>query len=86
MNKSLRAIIAALLVIVIMFSGITICQHLGKSWRVDITEQKIYTLSDGSKNILAKLGQPITMKFYYAKTAASKGPETFFEVWARNFF
>jgi ABC-2 type transport system permease protein len=75
MNKSLRAIIAALLVIIIMFSGITICQQLGKSMRLDITQQKIYTLSDGSKNILAKLGQPITMKFYYAKTAASKGPD-----------
>lgn len=75
MNKPLKSIIAALLVLIIMFSTITILQQLTKSMRLDITEQKIYTLSKGSKNILAKLSQPLTLKFYYAKTAASKGPD-----------
>lgn len=75
MNRTCRAILAALLIGIIMFSGIIVCQHLGSALRADITEQKLYTLSEGSRNILARLSQPITMKLYYAKTAASKAPD-----------
>jgi ABC-2 type transport system permease protein len=74
-NRTVRVIIGAIFVFVITFSAISICQNIGKTLRVDITEQKIYTLSDGTKAILAKLNQPITLKLYYAKTAAMKGPD-----------
>jgi ABC-2 type transport system permease protein len=74
-NRTVKAIIGAIFVFVITFSAISICQNIGKTLRVDITEQKIYTLSDGTKAILAKLNQPITLKLYYAKTAAMKGPD-----------
>jgi len=75
MNRTIRAIIGAVLILVITFSAISICQNIGRWFRVDITEQKLYTLSDGTKTILAKLNQPITLKFYYAKTAALKAPD-----------
>jgi len=74
-NRTIRAAIGAIFVFVIMFSAISICQNIGKMLRVDITEQRIYTLSDGTKAILAKLNQPIALKLYYAKTAAMKGPD-----------
>jgi ABC-2 type transport system permease protein len=74
-NRTIRTIIGAIFVFIIMFSAISICQNIGKTLRVDITEQKIYTLSDGTKAILARLNQPITLKLYYAKTAAMKGPD-----------
>ena len=75
MNRTIRAIIGTGFVLIIVFSAISISQNIGKSWKVDVTEQKIYTLSDGTKSILAKLNQPITAKLYYAKTAALKGPD-----------
>lgn len=74
-NRIIRAIIAALLVLVITFSAISICQNIGKRLKVDVTDQKLYTLSDGTKAILAKLHQPITLKLYYAKTATLKAPD-----------
>lgn len=74
-NRTLRTIIAVLFVLVIIFSAISICQNLGKGWKADITDQKLYTLSDGTKSILGKLSQPIKAKLYYAKTAALKGPD-----------
>ncbi len=43
--------------------------------RLDLTEERIYTLSEGTKNILKSVGIPITIKLYYSKTAASKGAE-----------
>ncbi len=75
MNRTMRAVIGAILVLVIAFSGISISQNIGSRWKVDVTQQKLYTLSDGTKAILAKLNQPIKVKLYYAKTAALKGPD-----------
>ncbi len=75
MSRTLRAIIAAVLVLVITLAAISICQNIGKGMKVDITDQRLYTLSDGTKAILGKLNQPITAKLFYAKTAALKGPD-----------
>ncbi|MCP4263578.1 MAG: hypothetical protein GY774_39640 [Planctomycetes bacterium] len=74
-NSTLRTIIAVVFVLIIIFSAISICQNIGKGFKADVTDQKLYTLSDGTKSILGKLNQPITAKLYYAKTAALKGPD-----------
>jgi ABC-type uncharacterized transport system involved in gliding motility auxiliary subunit len=57
------------------FSAISICQNVGARLKIDVTEQKLYTLSAGTRAILARLNQPITLKLYYARTAAMKGPD-----------
>ncbi|MCH9021371.1 MAG: GldG family protein [Planctomycetes bacterium] len=76
MNRTFRAVLAILFVGVITFSGIHIFQTLGRTLRIDVTEQKLYSLSEGTRNILAKLSQPLTLDLYYARTAAMKGPDT----------
>jgi len=75
MNRTIRAIVGAGLVLVIVFSAISITQNMGKSLKLDITDQRLYVLSDGTKSILGKLNQPVRAKLYYAKTAALKGPD-----------
>lgn len=76
MNRSVRVIFGIILVLVITFCAISICQNIGKSsLRVDVTEQNLYTLSEGTKSILSKLNQPVKLKLYYAKTAALKGSD-----------
>lgn len=75
MSRMIRAIIAIALIAVITVSAVTICQNVGKSIRADITDQKLYTLSDGTKAILDSLNQPLKIKLYYTKTAAMKGPD-----------
>ncbi len=75
LNRTIRATIGAILVLVITFSAISISQNTGKALKVDITDQRLYTLSDGTKAILDTLHQPIKAKLYYAKTAALKGPD-----------
>jgi len=72
MNRMVRAIIAVIFVGIITFSAISISQNLTTSLRADITDQKLYTLSSGTKTILNKLRQPIKLKLYYTKTAAMK--------------
>ncbi len=75
MNRTIRAIIGAVCILIIAFCAISICQNIGKSWKADVTDQNLYTLSDGTKSILSRLHQKIVIKLYYAKTAALKGPD-----------
>lgn len=75
MSKTIQMVIGVILVLVIMFSSMSVCQNIGRSLKLDVTEQRLYTLSDGTRAILAKLRQPLTVKLYYAETAALKGPD-----------
>jgi ABC-type uncharacterized transport system involved in gliding motility auxiliary subunit len=47
----------------LLLAGIYIISHLA-SFRVDLTEEKMYTLSDGTKAILNKLDTPVQIRFY----------------------
>jgi ABC-2 type transport system permease protein len=75
MSRTLRAIIGILVILAITFASISVFQTVGKRVKVDVTEQRLYSLSDGTKAILGKLTQPITAKLYFAKTASLKGPD-----------
>ncbi|MHC4624848.1 MAG: GldG family protein [Planctomycetota bacterium] len=75
MNRTVRAIVAVIFVGIITFCAVSLCQNIGGRLRVDITAQKLYTLSEGTKAILGKLNQPLRLKLYYTKTAARKAPD-----------
>ncbi len=75
MNRSMRAIIAILLIGVIVFSLNTIFHNSPKALRLDATEKHVYTLSEGTKTILAKLHQPLTIKLYFSRTVALNAPD-----------
>jgi ABC-type uncharacterized transport system involved in gliding motility auxiliary subunit len=75
MNRTTRAIAAIFFIVVIAISAVSVTQRLGRTLRVDMTDQNLYTLSDGSRSILAGLQQPLTLKLFYTKTAAMKAPD-----------
>src|SRR5262245_25727219 len=39
--------------------------------RVDLTHDKLYTLSDGTKRILSKLDTPVQVRFYFSQRDAA---------------
>lgn len=43
--------------------------------RVDLTAQGLYTLSDGTRRILADLPEPVTLDFYYSARALRELPQ-----------
>lgn len=65
--------ILVMLVILIAFNFIAGAART----RVDLTQEKAYTLSDGTKAILKKLDTPVTIRFYCTQ-AESATPETVF--------
>lgn len=42
--------------------------------RLDLTEEKLHTLSDGTRNMLKTLKKPVTLNFYFSKELASAAP------------
>ena len=45
------------------------------SLRVDLTEDRLYSLSDGTRNILASLNQPVELMFFYSDSATEDVPQ-----------
>jgi ABC-2 type transport system permease protein len=76
MRATLKATLAILLIGVITFCAITISGILSRPLRVDLTENRLYTLSEGTRNIIRGISEPIMLKLFYSQTAALKGPES----------
>ncbi len=55
-------------------AAIIISNQLFGGWRIDLTENKLYTLSDGTKHILENLEEPINLYFYYSDKASEDIP------------
>ena len=45
------------------------------SLRVDLTEDKLYTLSEGTRNIVSNLENPIELRFFYSESATEDQPQ-----------
>jgi len=75
-NTTLRTALAAIAVLLITVCSILIVGRIvGRARIADLTEDNLYTLSDGTRNILKKLNQPVHLTLYYSRAAARKGPE-----------
>jgi ABC-type uncharacterized transport system involved in gliding motility auxiliary subunit len=42
--------------------------------RFDLTENELYTLSDGTRSVLTELDEEVTLRFYFSKTLAQEIP------------
>ncbi|RMD76744.1 MAG: gliding motility protein GldG, partial [Lentisphaerae bacterium] len=76
MKSLIQTILAVILVVIIGSCLVLILSKPLRAKRIaDLTEENIYTLSKGTQNTLKKLNQTITLKLFYTKAAARKGPE-----------
>jgi ABC-type uncharacterized transport system involved in gliding motility auxiliary subunit len=67
--------IGTLLVAAVLFLAVNIMSNsMLHNLRLDFTENKLYTLSEGSKEILAAIKEPITLRLYFSKTLAKDHP------------
>lgn len=64
----LSAIGIALLIGVLLISFLP-------GFRIDLTEDKLYSLSDGTRNIVGSLDQPIDLLFFYSVSATEDVPQ-----------
>src|SRR3979411_2973185 len=43
-----------------------------RGMRVDLTQNRLYTLSPGTQQVLAELKEPVNLYFYFSREAAAK--------------
>ena len=73
-NKSLG--VAALVVAVGLFFAVNIAAAWGlHGWRVDFTADRIHTLSQGTRNTLAGIKEPVTLKFFFSAKLSDQIPQ-----------
>lgn len=61
-------------VFVAMFVVIVVSSQWLTGWRIDLSENGLYTLSDGTRNILGELENPVTLTLYFSDKATSQLP------------
>nr|WP_298140234.1 Gldg family protein [uncultured Pseudomonas sp.] len=73
--KKLMVSSAGLVLIALAFLAFNLFSSLSLSGaRLDLTEQKLYTISAGTEQILAGLDKPIELSFFYSDTTAKDLP------------
>ena len=66
---------SGLAVAVVLFFTVNVLSHVAfRSARFDLTEQRLYTLTEGSRNILQGLDEPVTLRVYLSKKLAVELP------------
>ncbi len=74
MNKQLLSTTGLLLAIILFLSFNIVINNNLKSARIDLTQDKLYTLSAGTLNIIKAMDDPITLRFYYSEQVAQELP------------
>ncbi len=59
--------------LIVLFGNSLVSLVLGKM-SVDLTDEGLYTLSQGSRNVVKKLDTPVTLKLYISRTDGAKYP------------
>ncbi len=75
MGKGTTALLGAGIGLVLFFAVNMVSILTLRGFRLDMTQEKLFTLSDGSKNIAAQVDEPIRLRFYFSRDQASDIPD-----------
>ena len=65
--------VGGLLALVVLFLGVVMLSNLSlRGMRLDLTQNHLFTLSPGTKQVLAELKEPVNLYFYFSRDAAEK--------------
>lgn len=66
---------SALVLLAVLFLAVTLINtQLFKGLRLDLTENQLYTLSEGTSSLLESLEEPITLHFFFSEETSSDLP------------
>ena len=76
MQKKSFYSIGSLVLLLVLFVVISMLSAtLLRGLRFDLTENQLYTLSDGTRNILRDLQEPVTLYLFFSETASRDLPQ-----------
>ena len=74
MRRLWTSVIGVVAVAAILVGINLVAEYRLASAKLDLTQQRLYTLAPGTRKILADLKDPITLRFYYSRTLGSRIP------------
>jgi ABC-type uncharacterized transport system involved in gliding motility auxiliary subunit len=65
--------VGGLIALAVLFLGVVMLSNVSlRGMRVDLTQNRLYTLSPGTQQLLTELKEPINLYFYFSREAAAK--------------
>src|SRR5277367_1992096 len=65
--------VGGLIALAVLFLGLVMLSNIGlRGMRLDLTQNRLYTLSPGTQQVLGQLKEPINLYFYFSRDAAAK--------------
>jgi ABC-type uncharacterized transport system involved in gliding motility auxiliary subunit len=65
--------VGGLVALAVLFLGVVMLSNVGlRGMRLDLTQNRLYTLSHGTQQVLAELKEPVNLYFYFSREAAAK--------------
>jgi ABC-type uncharacterized transport system involved in gliding motility auxiliary subunit len=65
--------VGGLIALAVLFLGLVMLSNVGlRGMRMDLTQNKLYTLSPGTQQVLTELKEPVNLYFYFSREAAAK--------------
>jgi ABC-type uncharacterized transport system involved in gliding motility auxiliary subunit len=65
--------VGGLLALAVLFLGVVMLSNAGlRGMRLDLTQNKLYTLTPGTQQVLAELKEPVNLYYYFSRDAAAK--------------
>jgi len=62
-----------LIALAVLFLGVVMLSNVGlRGMRVDLTQNRLYTLSPGTQQVIAELKEPVNLYFYFSRETAAK--------------
>jgi ABC-type uncharacterized transport system involved in gliding motility auxiliary subunit len=74
LSRRTIALVALALAVVLFVAVNVIADRALPAKRLDLTQRHLYTLSEGSKQTLAHIDEPITLRFYYSPRLGDEVP------------
>jgi ABC-2 type transport system permease protein len=75
MSARRYALLAALALFVMFVAGNVTANSWFRSWRLDLTENRLYSLSRGTQQTLNQLSEPVELTLYYSRDASASLPQ-----------
>jgi ABC-type uncharacterized transport system involved in gliding motility auxiliary subunit len=65
--------VGGLVALAVLFLAVVMLSNVGlRGMRVDLTQNRLYTLSRGTQQVLSELKEPVNLYFYFSREAAAK--------------
>lgn len=75
MRRGVLSTGSLLLAVVVLLAANILAATVFGGWRLDLTQNRLYTLSDGSRAVVGKLQEPITLNLFFSQKALRDVPQ-----------